>query len=398
MATKQQGQGGALDSLKGRRATKARPEPLWKGPCDEGITFSLLSRYLVCRERFRLLTIEGLAPAEDFNHKIEYGNMWHVCEESSAMGVDYRAPLVAYCKSLAARHKLAGDQIEKWYQICIRQFPVYLNYWREHPDVVEREHVGAETSFKVPVQLPSGRVAYLRGKIDSTDYVKSNPLPSHVGIWGQENKTKGDIDEVAVRDQLKFDLQTMIYMTALDTMNRYSDFGHEPTDALAEALAGRPVAGIRYNVVRRPLSGGKGTIVQHKPSKSNPAGETPAAFYDRLAQYFRDEPAFFFMRWHLPVSADDLARFQRLCLTPLLENLCDDYEWWETCKRKGGDVYDVDERQRVFSDHMPRQYVFPYGVWNVLTEGGKGDIDGYLFDGSEVGLERSANLFPELNA
>jgi hypothetical protein len=56
-------------------------KPLWSGPDGEGpnggITFSLLSRFLVCRERFRLHALEGWRTQDGFNHRLEYGNMWH---------------------------------------------------------------------------------------------------------------------------------------------------------------------------------------------------------------------------------------------------------------------------------------------------------------------------------
>src|SRR6185369_9120155 len=65
------------------------PKPrVWAGPMDAGptggITQSLLSMFLVCRERFRLRVIEGLHSFDRFNHRIEYGSMWHICEEVHA--------------------------------------------------------------------------------------------------------------------------------------------------------------------------------------------------------------------------------------------------------------------------------------------------------------------------
>ena len=35
-------------------------------------------------------------------------------------------------------------------------------------------------------------------------------------------------------------------------------------------------------------------------------------------------------------------------------------------------------------------------VYNVLDEGGSSDLDAYLESGSEAGLQRIENLFPEL--
>ena len=84
----------------------------------------------------------------------------------------------------------------------------------------------------------------MRGKWDSVDYIGKR-------VYLQENKTKGDIDEQAIRHNLHFDLQTMLYMTAL-----------------TEELEPQKIAGVRYNVIRRPLSGGKGSIRPHAEKNS----------------------------------------------------------------------------------------------------------------------------------
>lgn len=63
-------------------------EPLWLGPCAEGpnggVTQSMLQSYLGCRERFRLKYVLGLEPQPRFAKAMEYGNMWHACEEALA--------------------------------------------------------------------------------------------------------------------------------------------------------------------------------------------------------------------------------------------------------------------------------------------------------------------------
>jgi hypothetical protein len=38
----------------------------------------------------------------------------------------------------------------------------------------------------------------------------------------------------------------------------------------------------------------------------------------------------------------------------------------------------------------------PFGVYNVLDEGGSSDLDNYLESGTEIGLARTTNLYPEL--
>lgn len=361
--------------------------PVWAGPGSKGdnggVTFSLLSRYLVCPERFRLKVIEGLRPAPKFEHRLEYGSMWHACEEAVAAGRDWRNELAGYTARLQQRYPTQREQVDHWANVCAVQFPVYLQFWEAHPDVVGANTLEQEKAFSVPYKLPSGRVAYLRGKRDRVNLIDG-------GVYLQENKTKGDINEPLMKRQLTFDLQTMMYLTAL----------------VETQVGKRPVRGVRYNVVRRPLSGGEGQITQRKGSKNVPA-ETSNQFYARLRGVIDGTgvkqtgepyqgPAYWFMRWKVEVSPGDHARFRRECLDPVLENLLDDYEWWYHCHSNKGDVWDYEARRRRFPLHAARYYRRPFGVYNVLDEGGASELDEYLHTGSELGLVRTAELFPEL--
>jgi hypothetical protein len=150
---------------------------------------------------------------------------------------------------------------------------------------------------------------------------------------------------------------------------------------------------VRYNVIRRPLSGGKGTIRQHQPSKSNPMGESEIAYYARLATYIDAEPETYFMRWKVEVGSHDMKKFCRESLDPILEQLCD---WWEH-------VSGTSSRESPFycraaeNDYMIH-WRHPFGVYNSLDEGGASELDEYLASGSELGLERTTNLYPELGS
>lgn len=350
-----------------------------------------MSRYIADPERFRIKVMEGWGPAPTFNHRIEYGSMWHVCEEYEANsqlgGGAWERPLLDYCQTLAKQYPLQQEQIDHWYRVCQAQFPLYVNYWAQHKDVTNRKPISQERTFHAPYQLVTGRTVYLRGKRDAVDLIDGK-------LYLQENKTKGEIHEEQIRRQLTFDLQTMLYLTAL----KKAPYDSDPEARVIEGDAVRKhqIGGVRYNVVRRPLSGGKGTIVRHKPSKSNPQGESKEAFYDRLAQYIRDEPETYFMRWRIEVSPSDVSEFQNRCLDPLLENLCDDFEWWSYCHAAKCDPFDYVERSRLYEQHTHRHYQHPFGVYNPLDEGGSTDLDEYLRTGSTVGLVRTENLFPEL--
>lgn len=369
---------------------KRKVEPVWKGPEVDGITYSLLTRFLSCRERFRLYVIEGLCPPDRFNHRIEYGHMWHTCEEFHARNESWKGGLFTYCKNLSHFYPEAREDIDKWYRVCSVQFPIYVDYWEKHPDMADRSPIEQEQIFCVDYKLPSGRVVKLRGKRDSMDVTDK-----YSRVWLQENKTKGDIQPDKMVRQLTFDLQTMMYLTAVYA-GRY-----EPP--LIEAIPkGATIAGVRYNVIRRPLSGGKGTIVQKKASKNHP-GETTAQYYDRLAQYIKDEPETYFFRWNVEISQKDVDRFRAQCLDPILEQLCDWWQWVSFITERGGSVWDNDVSFGARPDQKNNgahcsaiHWRHPFGSTNWIDEGNSTDLDEYLASGSLVGLRRVDSLFSEL--
>jgi hypothetical protein len=358
----------------------AKRAPLWKGPQEDGITFSLLSRFLVDRERFRIYVVEGLRPVPSWDHRTGFGNMWHVCEEEWAKPGNagermsrVRVALGHYAREQCQRYPMQQEQIEHWYNVVKVAFPIYVDYWSRHPDVIARTPLFQEKVFGVNYTLPSGRVVRLRGKWDSVDCVGKN---GETRLFLQENKTKSEINEQKIVQQLTFDLQTLMYLTALQRYQGADDF-----------RTGIPIAGVRYNVVRRPLGGGKGSIRQKKPSKSNSLGESKDEFYARLSGLIRVDPASYFMRWDVGVLPADIKRFQERCLNPLLENLC---VWWEA-------VSSYDRPSDIFEAPLNNiHWQTPYGLWNPLLEFGQTDLDHYLATGSEAGLERVDTLYGEL--
>lgn len=382
-----------------KKIVKSRDvNPVWKGPEVDGITFSLLSRFLVCRERFRVMAIDGWRADEGFNHRIEYGNMWHVCEEAHASAErDWEEDLHKYVVGLARQYPLDAERVDHWYQVCCKQFPEYVAFWSRHPDVRARTPVLQEKSFKIPYQLPSGRRVLLRGKWDAIDWIGDKKG----GLYLQENKTKSEINEVQIKRQLTFDLQTMMYLVAMCEQNdnqsasAYPEGSPNHDPRILKPLwkdygpSDRIIKGVRYNVVRRPLSGGKGTIVRHKPSKTNPHGESKESYYDRVAEYIKDAPGEFFARWKIEVTASEIRRFRRECLDPILEQLC---VWYDVVTKPNTLVH-----VNAFTLTQMTNWRHPFGVWNSLDEGGSTDLDEYLSTGSTVGLKRVDTLFPELN-
>lgn len=344
------------------RTEKKTAGPIWEGPEVDGVTFSLLTKFLTCRERFRLYVIEGLRPADSFNEKMEFGQMWHTCEEAIAAGKDWSGscaggPLGDYAKGLCKRYPLSQERIQYWYDVTKLMFPLYVDYWSKHADVTGRTPVEQEKVFDVEYPLPSGREVRLRGKRDSVDRVGKG---KNVGVYLKENKTKQRIEEQKIARHLTFDLQTMMYLTAL----------------YAEWDGKIPIKGVLYNVVRRPS--------QYQGKK-----ETREGFLDRLRGLVELSPGEFFMRWKVEMTAGDVQRFRRECLDPILGQLC---QWWDWVK-DDPDPFGAGSGGAVNTGIHWRH---PFGSVNGIEEYGGSDLDAYLESGSEVGLQRVTELFGEL--
>jgi hypothetical protein len=344
-------------SSKLKKAKKVQSLSVWKGPSVDdpngGVTQSMLNSFMVCRERFRVKYVLGLQPTDTFNHRIEYGSMWHHCEEA----------WLADSKELCKRYPLQQEEVLKWKMICRIQFLVYVEYWQEHEDQVNVQPIDQELTFSVPYKLYSGRTVYMRGKFDAINELNGR-------LWLQENKTKGDIDPVLMQRQLQFDLQTMFYLTAMTRLYN-----------------GMPLGGVHYNVIRRPLSGGKGSIRLKK-------NQTEAQFYDELSEVITnakgaewgisEDDHYFFMRWKVGISDTDLAKYLQTFLDPILEQLCN---WWEWV------AVDPEHPFRQGNEVHTRS---PYGLYSPLYDGKPTDLDEYLNIGTTVGLQKVDHLFREL--
>jgi hypothetical protein len=327
------------------------------------------------------MVVEGLKPVPQFSAPLDFGNMWHVCEEELARvpSADrvvesvqdfgewgrtvWEEPLKKYAQKLCRTYRTQQAIVNTWWGMARVMFPRYVRYWRDHPDVRDRVPMFQEQVFRVPYELPSGRTILLRGKFDSVDLVGKG---SDVGVYLQENKTKSDPRDSKIARQLSYDLQTMMYLVAL----RSADLGDEsPGHAMWNRYVGK-IRGVRYNVVRRPR--------QYQGKK-----ETHQQFLERLGGIIDDDPSEFYARWKVEVTDADVEGFQKGCLDPILENLC---WWWE-------EVTGVNHEY----PPPPAHWRHPFGVYNVMDEGGASDLDEYLATGSTAGLVRVGEMFPELN-
>lgn len=173
--------------------------------------------------------IEGWTTPDRFQHQVEYGNMWHVCEE--ALSKDdlrtwgdssntWELALKEYAAGLCAKYPLDQEKIEHWYNVCKVQFPIYVAHWSQK-GAPKTEPLFQEQVFKVPYTLPSGRTVYLRGKWDGAVLISDK---RGKGIYLREHKTKGDVDVMAIQRQVGYDLQLLFYLIALQEAAKNGQF------------------------------------------------------------------------------------------------------------------------------------------------------------------------------
>lgn len=309
--------------------------------------------------------------------------MWHACEEGlSSPGGAWWDKLTAHVSEEMKVHATQRAEIAYWSRICYAQFTEYVKYWREHDDVRNRTPIAQEKVFDVRYPLPSGRTARLRGKFDAVDVLGAS------SVFLQENKTKSELDEVSLQRRMQFDVQSMMYLTVLGLIQEAGAWRHWGRCEQAAMLDAGRIAGVLYNVVRRPLSGGKGSIKPHAAKttkKKYVPAETEVEFIERLRRdYIAAEPDKWFYRVKCHLATGEVERFKRQFLTPILESLCDWYDWVTS---EGG-------RCDPFASSLHWRY--PFGVYNAIDETGASEYDAFLATGSEAGMSRVTDVFPEL--
>lgn len=340
----------------------------------DGITFSLLSKFLVCRHRFWLRTVHGLRPDEGFDYKIEFGNLMHIGYEFVDKGYAVvKQKMAEYGQKLAVRYP--ADDTDKvksirwWVGVAQAMFPIYQDFHKDK----QKSYVFQERVFRVPTKLPSGRVIDLRGKWDGGRLLPHNRKDY---LWLQENKNKGSVDVEGLTNSLMNDLQTQIYA---NTFTRWIKTAKEP-------WARKPFSGVLYNVVKRPL--GDWHAIRQK------VNESPEEFAKRIIdgdgkvyKGVRGEPEKSFFRWNIGMDDGDVRRFERMTLFPILEDLCD---WWDSIKENPEDPW--------FANGKPntKHCLRPHGVYDAMYDGLRGDFDQFLTRGSMVGLTTTDEMFPEL--
>lgn len=340
---------------------------LWRGPCDDsengGVTCELLTRFLDCPERTRLRYVEGLVPEPRLDHKKVFARLFAAAKrEYDARGNVAAALDAAYDECDDLHRQYPGPEAtaltDHWFNVLVPTFQGYVRH-RQENDIDQGATRSVRRLPAYPVgwsykhTLPSGRVVVCRGP-DTPSWAVGVGPSTHYRL--SRRVVKGDLDPDRLRNTARFDLDTMFEVAMC-----------QKSDQVRE---------VYYDLVRRPLSGGKGSIKRNKPTAKNPEGESATAFYSRLRDTVLDvDPGYWYPHFLVTLEPSDVDRFRRECLDPALERLCD---WYEN------DVVDVRPERRT-------HHTAPFTLDRSRTE-----YDEYLLTGSERGLVRSQVAFPEL--
>lgn len=318
-------------------------QPLWDLYRD-GITYSLLTKFCECPERFRMRVVEGWSES-GLSEPLEFGNAFHLCLEKLPQPPEKTTQLYQqqrFEKNTVEPHQ--REEFEKLMSMVEGAVHGHDKYWeRDHSSM---SWVAHEKKFDVPYAI-DGVSIRLRGKIDGIyrEARDSNRL------WLFETKTKSEIDHEGLHRTLKQDLQTMLY--ALVTQEMY----------------GEQVSGFVYNVVRRPSI---------RPRR----GETLYEFSVRCKEDYLSRPEFYFHRWEITLDRNDMELWRTRQFDPLLRQVI---MWWDSIKNNPFEPW---------SSPFHRQHVF--GAPNPLGQGRRGSFFDYITSGSHTGLRQLSTPFPEL--
>jgi len=299
-------QGKKLGQLRNQK-NKPRIDPLWT--IEDGVTYSLLSQFLNCRNRFHINKVQGWT-AKRISLPLEFGNVFHLMAEAQDRGIpDEQLMKIAtnYVGRKIEEQSLDTETIKELSMmaaVATVTFEQYVAYWQQNPCFQinnkwyyekDFQWIGKEENFDVDYLLPNGRKVRLRGKQDG----KFQIAKGQKGNWLFETKTKGNIDADGITAGLHKDMQTGLYLTAMALQQH-----------------GTLPEGVLYNVIRR---------TQLKPR----VADTPKMFAERVETDIMKRPEFYFMRWTRSIDAGELRDFRDRQLNPTLYQIV---RWWDSIK------------------------------------------------------------------
>lgn len=267
-------------------------------PERDGITQSLLAKFLTCRQA-ALWYLKGYN-LKSPSMSLTYGTIIHAVLErvyeqirlGKLKALPSRKLTLKYIQKIEKEwiienpraDKKSLEFLELSLLIAESTMPLYFDYW--HKDIKGIKWEKVEGDFKLPITLKDKRKTFIRGKMDG---VFKNP-----NRWLFETKTKMRVEEGTLVDYLPFELQVNTYLRAL------------------RLLGGKVPKGVLYNIVRRTA------MRQGKK-------ESMSQFAKRISEDIESRPDHYFIRLEVAIDKADMDNFE-IEFISLIEDF---YNWFD---------------------------------------------------------------------
>jgi len=312
-----------------------------------GLSQSMIQKFIVCRERFRIRYVEGLA-APGSKECLDFGTIFHKAWELHSMGAS-NTKIISELKKFSTKKGKRSKQFDPMLcSIAIAMLPLYMDYCKN--DTKDFEFIAAEQSFNMKYQTPIGKEIYLKGRRDA-DMVRNGKL------WLKENKTKSRIVPEQLAQTLPYFVQPGLYLLSLQ--KEYPEY---------------EIGGFIYDIVR-------------KPGLKRKAKETEVAYLNRIKKDIEDRPEHYFLMLEVLMDEVHLADWKYRFLDPMLSQIC---IWWESIKKNPFDPW-------TGADGLPNPHHFirPFGIYDPMSMG-VGEYFLKVVNQTDAGLDRVDSCFPEL--
>lgn len=310
---------------------------------------------------------------------MDYGTIFHhLIELSRQLGSKYNHQKVTRYISEWVSHTYGTEDHALLARIALEQFRHFRTWEAQLPGFTV---FNTEDVFCVDFQLPPtcyrsqsldqygrpevmvnipGVTIPLKGRIDG--------LLLHNGqLWLEENKTKSNIDMSTLDHTLCKNIQVMFYAVAAQLKYR------------------RPVAGVVYNVIRKPNERIRsGRMIKGKRT----GGESENQFVSRISKNISDCPDHYFKRLRYEFPPGAVEEWQRRSLIPMLYDL---YIWW-----RSWEDHPTQPWQDAQGNINPFHGELSFGIFDPMSVG-LGDYYKLITTGSTVDLRVDPAVHTELS-
>ena len=234
----------------------------------DGVTQSILSSFLACRQRAQFILDGWQKPRNkaalifgSFFHWLIEEHIVSITNEGVGLANSFGALESEWRNKMVTEGEVDRDALELYIAMAHALFEEYCNFWQKKDE--SYEWIGVESQFEKCTDRYQ-HTFKMRGMRDGIFRRKGK-------LWILETKTAGRIDEETLNQTLNFDFQSLFYVTASELEFR------------------EPVAGILYNVVRKP---------QLRQKKEEPFRD----YAERMKIDVAERPEFYFKRFEVPYT------------------------------------------------------------------------------------------------